>query len=134
MILNDFFSNIKTIAVVGLSDKKDRPSNEVARYLQSAGFRVIPINPSLQEVLGEKSYPDLLSVPKEIKLDVIDIFRRSEYVMPHVEEAIKRGDAHTIWMQEGVMNTEAEKLASSHGLTVYMNFCLMKTHKKISYQ
>lgn len=129
MVPQDFFQNIKTIAVIGLSDKKDRPSFQVAKYLQSQGFRIIPINPNVQEVLGEKAYPDLLSVPKDIKIDVVDIFRRSELVMPHVEEAVRRADAHTIWMQEGVMNKEAERFAKEHGLNVYMNFCLMKTHK-----
>lgn len=130
-IPGDFFRNVKTIAVIGLSDKKDRPSFEVAQYLASQGFRIIPINPNVREVLGEISYPDLLLVPKEIKIDVVDIFRRSELVFPHVKEAVERGDVHTIWMQEGVMNEVAEEYAKKHGLTVYMNFCLMKTHKNI---
>lgn len=129
MVSGSFFENVKTIAVIGLSDKKHRPSYEVAEYLQSQGFRIIPVNPSIQEVLGEKSYKDILSIPKDIKIDVIDIFRKSELVLPHVQEAVERGDAHTIWMQEGVMNHQAEEYAKNHGLTVYMNFCLMKSHK-----
>lgn len=112
-----------------MSDKKDRPSFEVAQYLQSQGFKIIPVNPNIQEVLGEKSYPNILSIPSTIHLDVIDIFRKSELVLPHVQEAVQRGDAHTIWMQEGVMNQEAKEYAKIHGLTVYMNFCLMKSHK-----
>ena len=120
----------KTIAIVGLSDKPDRPSYDVASYLKEQGFRIIPINPNVPEVLGEKAYPDLLSVPKDIQIDIVDIFRKSELVLPHVKEAIDRGDAKTIWMQEGVINQEAADLAKEHGLEVIMNFCLMKTHKK----
>ncbi|MBI2442523.1 MAG: CoA-binding protein [Candidatus Levybacteria bacterium] len=126
----DILKQAKTIAIVGLSDKKDRPSYDVASYLQSQGFRIIPINPGIHDVLGETAYPDLLSVPKDIQIDIVDIFRRSELVMPHVEEAVKRGDAKMIWMQEGVINEEAAELARSHGIEVIMNFCLMKTHKK----
>lgn len=120
----------KTIAIVGLSDKKDRPSYDVASYLQEQGYRIIPINPNVSEILGEKSYPDLLSIPKDITIDIVDIFRRSELVMPHVKEAIARGDAKMIWMQEGVVNEEAAELAKQSGIEVIMNFCLMKTHRK----
>jgi len=129
--LPNFFHNIHTIAIVGLSDKPDRPSFEVASYLQSQGFRIIPVNPNLIEVLGEKAYPDLLSVPKEIKIDVMDVFRKSEEVLPHVKDAVKRGDIQTIWMQEGISNSEAQSYAKEHNLSVVMNFCLMKAHKKI---
>ncbi len=120
----------KTIAIVGLSDKPHRPSYDVGSYLQSQGFRIIPINPNVTEVLGEKAYADLLSVPKDIHIDIVDIFRKSELVIPHVKEAVKRGDVKMIWMQEGVVNEEASDYAKDHGLEVIMNFCLMKTHKK----
>ncbi len=126
----NLLTNVKTIAIVGLSDKPDRPSFEVASYLKSQGFRIVPVNPNVSEVLGEKSYPDLLSIPKDIQIDIVDIFRRSEEVMSHVKEAVERGDVKTIWMQEGVVNEEAAELAREHGLEVIMNFCLMKTHKK----
>lgn len=126
----NLLKSAKTIAVVGLSDKSHRPSYEVASYLQSKGFRIIPINPNIDKVLGEKSYPDLLSVPKEIVIDIVDIFRQSELVMPHVEEAVKRGGVKMIWMQEGVINKEAADLAEKNGMSVVMNFCLMKTHKR----
>lgn len=125
-----FFSNIKTIAIIGLSADPKRPSNEVGSYLKSQGFRIIPVNPNYDEVLGEKSYPDITSIPKEIKIDVVDIFRKSEEVLPHVKEALKRGDVHTIWMQEGIINSDAETLAKDHGINVVMNFCLMKAHRK----
>ena len=130
MVTGSFFDNVTTIAIVGLSDDPTRPSNEVARYLKSEGFRIIPVNPLYKELLGEKSYRDLHAVPKEIKLDVVDIFRRPEDVMPHVKEAVERGDAHTIWLQEGITNPEAENYARQHGLTVYSNFCLMKAHRR----
>ena len=128
----DLFKNIKTIAVVGLSDNPTKPSNEVARYLKSKGFTVIPVNPNLTEVLGLKAYPDLLSIPKEIKIDVVDIFRRSEEVLPHVLEAVERGDIQTIWLQEGIENKKAEDYARSKGLNFVCNFCIMKTHKKLA--
>lgn len=132
--MSPFFQNIKTIAIVGLSTDEQKPSNEVGAYLKSEGFKIIPINPKYAEVLGETSYPNLLSVPKDIKIDVLDIFRKSEDVLPHVKEAIERGDVHTIWMQEGIVNSEAEKLAKDHKLDVIMNFCLMKAHRISSKQ
>lgn len=122
--------NVKTIAVVGLSNKPERPSFKVASYLQKQGFKIIPINPNEKEVLGEKAYPDLLSVPLEKHIDIVDIFRRSEDVMPHVKEAVARGEVKTIWMQEDVINEDAKKYAEQYGLAVVMNFCLMKTHKR----
>jgi predicted CoA-binding protein len=126
----NILQSAKTIAIIGLSDNPKRPSYDVASYLQSQGYRIIPVNPNVNEILGEKSYPDILSIPKEIQLDIIDIFRKSELVTPHVEEAIKRGDAKMIWMQEGVINEHAATLARNAGIEVMMNFCLMKTHKK----
>lgn len=128
--MNSFFKGIKTIAIVGLSDKPDRPSFEVGKYLQGEGFKIIPVNPNVEEVLGEKSYPDLLSIPKDTLVDVVNIFRRSEDVTAHIEEAVARGDVMTIWLQEGITNDDAEKFAKSHGLHVVSNFCLMKAHKR----
>lgn len=126
------FDNVKTIAVVGLSDDPKRPSYDVASYLKEKGFEIIPVNPNVEEVLGLKAYPNLLAVPEAKKIDVVDIFRRSELVMPHVKEAIERGDAHTIWLQEGIENKEAEDLAREKGLNFVSNFCIMKTHKKLT--
>ena len=125
----NLLANVKTIAVVGLSNNSSRPSYEVASYLKSQGFKIIPINPNEKEVLGEKAYPDLMSVPLEQHIDIVDIFRRSEDVMPHVKEAVARGEVKTIWMQEGVVSEETKKYAEEYGLNVIMNFCLMKTHK-----
>ena len=108
----------KTIAVVGLSPNPDRDSHRVASYLQRQGYHIIPINPNADEVLGEKSYPDLISVPEPI--DMVDVFRRSELVMPVVEEAIEVGASY-VWMQDGVVNEEAAQKARDAGLSVVMD-------------
>ena len=110
----------KTIAVVGLSPNPDRDSNRVALYLQQAGYRVIPVNPMVDEVLGEKSYPDLKSIPEDIDIDMVDVFRRSELVPPVVDEAIELG-VKFIWMQDGVVHEEAAKKAEAAGIPVIMD-------------
>jgi predicted CoA-binding protein len=111
-------SKSKTIAVVGLSPSPQRDSHRVAKYLKEHGYRIIPVNPMIDEVLGEKSYPDLKSVPEPI--DMVDIFRRSELVPPVVEEAIEVG-AKYVWMQDGVINREAAEKAEKAGLLVVMD-------------
>jgi len=118
----------RTVAVVGLSPKPDRPSYVVARYLQAQGYRIIPVNPNTQEILGEKAYPTLLSIPE--KVDIVDIFRRPEDVPPVVEEAIKIG-ARVVWMQEGIVNEEAALRAREAGLKVVMDRCLKKEHQRL---
>jgi len=130
MSFGNIFASSLTIAIVGLSDDPGRYSHQVASYLKKKGFRIIPVNPNVQDVLGEKAYPDLSSIPKNIQVDVVDIFRKSQDVFPHVKEAVERKDVKTIWMQEGVSNTRAESYAKDHGLEVVSNFCLMKAHKK----
>ena len=111
----------RTVAVVGLSPKPERPSHQVALYLQETGYRIIPVNPSCAEALGEVSYPDLRSVP--VPIDIVDIFRRSEDVEPIVSEAIAVG-AKLVWMQQGVVNEAAAKIAEEAGLHVVMDRCL----------
>jgi predicted CoA-binding protein len=123
-----FFNKIKTIAIVGLSDDPSRPSFEVGKYLMDHGFKVIPVNPNIDNFLGIKSYRSLSDIKETV--DVVDIFRRSEFVEPIVDEAIKIG-AKTIWMQEGITNKKAADKAQTSGLTVVMDMCMMKTHKKI---
>ena len=110
----------KTIAVVGLSPNADRDSNRVALYLQKVGYRVIPVNPMVEEVLGEKSYPDLKSIPADIEIDMVDVFRRSELVEPVVDEAIEMG-VKFIWMQDGVIHDESAKKAEAVGIPVIMD-------------
>lgn len=119
-----------TIAVVGLSGKRYRPSYGVSEYMQKAGYRIIPVNPVESEVLGEKCYPDLDSIPEPV--DIVDIFRRSEFVPEIVEAAIRKG-AKVIWMQEGVVHEEAARRAEEAGLTVIMDRCILKDHRRLRY-
>ncbi len=118
----------RTIAVVGLSSKRWRPSHGVAEYMQRAGYRIIPVNPFEREVLGEKSYASLDEVPGEI--DIVNVFRRSEFVPEVVEAAIRRG-AHAVWMQEGVVHEEAAARARAAGLDVVMDRCILKEHRRL---
>jgi uncharacterized protein len=116
------------VAIVGLSSEEGRPSNHVGSYLKSSGYRVIPVNPREQVVLGEKCYPNLTAIPE--KVDVVDIFRSSESVPPIIEEAIKIG-AWAVWMQEGIKNEEAAQKAVLAGLKVVQNKCMLKEHLRI---
>ena len=116
--IEEQLSGSRTIAVVGLSPDPERDSHRVAKYLQEQGYRIIPVNPMTDEVLGESSYPNLKAVPEPI--DMVDIFRRSEYVLPIVEEAVEAG-ARYIWMQDGVINEEAAARATESGLLVVMD-------------
>lgn len=126
-LIPELLRNSRTIAVVGLSSKKFRPSYGVAEYMQAHGYRVIPVNPNETEVLGEKSYARLDDVPEHI--DIVDIFRRSEFVLPIVESAIRLG-ANAIWMQEGVVHEDGAHKARAAGLTVIMDRCILKEHMR----
>ena len=119
----------RTIAVVGLSGRRFRPSYGVAEYLQKAGYRIIPVNPRKSQILGEKCYPDLESIPEPV--DIVDIFRRPEFVPEVVEAAIRIG-AKVIWMQEGVVHEEAAERGEAAGLTVIMDRCLLKDHRRLA--
>jgi predicted CoA-binding protein len=119
----------RSIAVVGLSAKRYRPSYGVAEYMQRAGYRIVPVNPHETEVLGEKCYPDVESVPEPI--DIVDIFRRSEFVPEIVEAAIRKG-AKVIWMQEGVIHEDAARRAREAGLEVVMDRCILKDHRRLA--
>ncbi len=111
----------KTLAVVGLSANDMRPSYFAAKYMQDHGYRIIPVNPRYDEILGEKCYPDLLSIPEPV--DMVDLFQRSERVIPFVEQAIEIR-AKVVWMQLGVINQDAASIASSAGLEVVMDRCV----------
>jgi uncharacterized protein len=121
--ITELLSSAKIIAVVGLSSKPHRPSFGVAQFLQSSGYRVIPVNPNESEVLGEKCYARLEDIPE--KIDIVDIFRRSELVSEIVDAAIRIG-ARAIWMQEGVEDEASAKRARTAGLVVVMNHCIAK--------
>ena len=123
--IDEILKNSLTVAIVGVSPKEDRPSYRVASYLKSQGYDMIPVNPACSEVLGETSYPDLLSLPRPV--DVVDIFRRSEDVPPVVEQAI-RIKAKVVWMQEGIVNEAAARMAQQAGLKVVMDHCMRKEH------
>ena len=118
----------KNIAVVGISNKLGRPSLTVASYLKGQGYRIIPVNPTIQDVNGEKCYPDLTSIPE--KVDVVDIFRKPADVLPVVEEAVRIG-AKAVWMQEGIVNEEAASKARAAGLQVVMDKCMLKEHSRL---
>lgn len=124
----EILGSARTIAVVGLSAKRFRPSYGVAEYLQRAGYRIIPVNPGIAEVLGEKAYATLDAVPGPV--DIVDIFRRPEHVPGIVEAAIRKG-AKTIWMQEDVVHEEAARRAQSAGLAVVMDRCILKDHRRL---
>ena len=128
--IKKILSDSKTVAVVGISPKEDRPSYIVASYLKSKGYRIIPVRPDGEEILGEKVYHSLTEIPKGVGVDVVDIFRRSEDVPPIVEEAIQR-KARVVWMQEGVIHKEAEQKAEKAGLKVVMDRCMKKEHQKL---
>ena len=125
----EILKTARTIAVVGLSPKRYRPSYGVAEYLQKAGYRIIPVNPRESELLGERCYPDLEAIPEAV--DIVDIFRRSEFVPEIVEAAIRKG-AKVIWMQEGVVHEDAARRAEAAGLAVVMDRCILKDHRRLA--
>ena len=122
-VIDRILSEAKTVAVVGISDKPERPSHGVARYLQERGYRVFPVNPVLTEVLGEKVYKSLSDIPERV--DLIDVFRKSEEVPPIAEEAIRIG-ARFFWMQEGVISIAARERLEQAGIPVVMDLCMKK--------
>lgn len=122
-VIDRILSEAKTVAVVGISDKPERPSHGVARFLQEKGYRVIPVNPLLDSVLGEKAYRSLSDVPG--KVDLVDVFRKSEEVPPIADEAIRIG-ARFFWMQEGVESEAARELLTRAGIPVVMDRCVKK--------
>ena len=121
-------SESKTIAVVGMSPRPNRPSHYVAKYLMEQGYNVIPVNPAVEEVLGMKSYPDIVSIPERV--DMVDIFRRSSQVPPVVEDAIE-AEARFIWMQDGVVNEDAAARARAAGMSVVMDNCTLREHSRL---
>ncbi len=119
-----------TIAIVGLSPNRERPSNMVARYLIDAGYTIYPVNPGQEEILGEKCYPSLLDIPDHI--DIVNIFRKAEDVGPIVEQAVQL-DCKCIWMQQGIVNHDAAELARKNSKTVIMDRCMKVDHTAFMY-
>jgi hypothetical protein len=128
--ISELLSRAKTIAVVGLSENPMRPSHGVSAYMQAVGYKIIPVNPQITEAMGEKSYPSLLEMPPEVaaKIDLVDVFRRSEYVDEIVEQAIQL-KIPAIWLQEGVINERAAEKARKAGIFVVMDRCVLKEHR-----
>jgi predicted CoA-binding protein len=126
--IQKIWQEYKTIAVVGASNNPARPSYRVAKYLQTQGFRIIPVNPALTELFGEKAYPDVISIPGTI--EVVDIFRNPDAVPEIVEQAIAK-KAKVVWMQPGAENLSAAERAASAGLEVIMGVCMMKEHQNL---
>jgi predicted CoA-binding protein len=120
----------ETIAVVGLSSKPDRPSYDVASYLQGRGYRIVPVNPTETEVLGERAYPSLREIPGDIRIDVVDVFRRAEQTPDIARDAVAIG-AKVLWLQDGIVNEEAYRIASDAGLEVIMGVCIMRTRERV---
>lgn len=128
--LREVLTRARTVAIVGLSEKPDRDSNEVARYLQSQGYRVVPVNPTVPEILGERSYPSLGAIPREIRVDIADVFRRSEQVPAIAKEALRRG-IKVVWMQLGVDSPEAASIVRDAGGVAVENLCIMSQHRRL---
>ncbi|MBX6377176.1 MAG: CoA-binding protein [Clostridia bacterium] len=126
--LADILREARTVAVVGLSADPDRPSHRVARYLQEQGYRIIPVNPTVDAVLGEKSYPRVADIPDPV--DVVDVFRRPDDVPAVVEEAIAIG-TRTIWLQEGLVHEGAAQRARAAGVRFVMDRCMAKEHRRL---
>ncbi len=126
--IQKFLKGAKTIAIVGLSPKAERPSNGVASYLLDQGYKIIPVNPGFKEILGQKSYPALADIPETI--DIVDLFRKSKFVMPIVNEAISIG-VKTVWLQESVLSEEAFKKGQKAGLMMIMDRCILKEHRRL---
>jgi predicted CoA-binding protein len=128
--ISELLSRAKTIAVVGLSENPMRPSHGVSAYMQAVGYKIIPVNPQITEAMGEKSYPSLLEMPPEVaaKIDLVDVFRRSEYVDEIVEQAIQL-KIPAIWLQEDVVNERAAEKARQSGIFVVMDLCILKEYR-----
>lgn len=128
-VIAEMLRTAKVIAVVGLSPKPDRPSHEVAAYMQAHGYRIVPVNPSATEILGERCYPSLNDIP--FAVDIVDVFRQPDAVAPIAEEAVRIG-AKALWLQLGVISVEGAAIAERGGLRVVMDRCLMVDHMALA--
>jgi len=128
--LRSLLGEAEVVAVVGISSKPWRPSHEVASYLQQHGYRIVPVNPNEEEVLGEHVYASLLDIPEEIHVDVVDVFRRPEHTPEVARDAVAIG-ARVLWLQEGIVSEEAARIASEGGLEVIMGVCIMKVRERL---
>jgi predicted CoA-binding protein len=128
--LRSILGDAQTIAVVGLSSNPLRDSFEIAEYLQRKGYRIIPVNPNESQVLGETAYPSLLDVPGDVRIDVVDVFRRASETPSVAEQAVQVG-AKVLWLQDGIVNEDARRIAEEGGLTVIMGVCIRTTNRRL---
>ena len=128
--LRSILGDAETIAVVGLSSNPLRDSFEIAEFLQRKGYRIIPVNPKETEVLGETAYPSLLDVPADVRIDVVDVFRRADATPPIARDAVAVG-AKVLWLQDGIVSEEAGRIAEEGGLTVIMGVCIRTTSRRL---
>jgi predicted CoA-binding protein len=128
--LRSILGDAKVIAVVGLSSNPDRESHSVAAYLQDKGYRIIPVNPNETQVLGEQAYASLSDVPADVDIDVVDVFRRAEETPPIAVGASERG-AKVLWLQDGIVNDEARRIAEEAGVAVIMGVCIRRTDQRL---
>jgi uncharacterized protein len=128
--LRALLGEAQVVAVVGLSSKPDRASYPVAAYLQRNGYRIVPVNPGESEVLGERAYATLLDIPEDIRVDVVDVFRRGEHTPEVAEQAVRIG-ARVLWLQEGIVNDEAARIATEGGLDVIMGVCIRHVRERL---
>ena len=128
--INKLLTPPKTIAVVGLSDKSERPSNQVAKYLIDLGLTIIPVNPNIESVFGLNSYSSISDIPKEIKIDIVDIFRKESEVLSIIQEVIKTGQKPVLWLQEGFFDQQSKILAQQNNLDLVEGMCLMKAFER----
>ncbi len=128
--ITDLLKSATTIAVVGLTDNPLRPSHGVSAYMQGQGYRIIPVNPTIHEAIGEKAYASLHDIPKDVKIDIVDVFRRPDAVPGIVDEVIEL-NLPAIWLQEGVIHKDAAAKASKAGVNVVMDVCILKEHRRL---
>lgn len=126
--IRSILSDSKTIAVVGISEREDRASRYVSEYMQREGYTIYPVNPNIDQWHGLKAYDSVVNLP--VKVDIVDVFRRSSMVIPLAEDAVTAG-AKVMWLQQGVINEQAADIASSAGITVIMDSCIMVEHKSM---
>lgn len=127
--IRDIFNSVKTIAVLGLSPDEDKASHRVAKYLQAVGYKIVPVYPKEETILGEKVYASLLEIPFEV--DMVNIFRKADALGAVADACIKRGDVKVFWAQQGIVNNEAAKKAQDAGMKVVQNQCAMVDHRNL---
>lgn len=126
--LKELFTSVKTIAVVGVSNNKDKPAYHIAEYLQRVGYKVIPVNPGVSEVLGQKCYASLAEIPE--KVDLVDVFRKSEFAAEIAQESVKIG-VKALWLQDGIQSAEAEQTAKAAGIIFVQNDCIFRQRMRL---